>query len=92
MNHLNIFLDYCSVFLDELIALGDLLTLTIFKEYIGLQEVDITLFLSSLSFLDFLPLSYLIRFFSFWIIFLILIFSHLSSSLIFYHLNLFFIF
>jgi len=53
MNHLNIFLDYCSVFLDELIALGDLLTLTIFKEYIGLQEVDITLFLSSPSFLDF---------------------------------------
>jgi hypothetical protein len=59
-----------SVFLGELIAfLGDFITLIIFREYLGLFEGDITLFLPSRSFLGFLPLSYLIGFFAFWIIF-----------------------
>jgi hypothetical protein len=70
MNHLNIFLNCFSVFLGELIAfLGDFITLIIFREYLGLFEGDITLFLPSRSFLGFLPLSYLIGFFAFWIIF-----------------------
>ena len=70
MNHLNIFLNCFSVFLGELIAfLGDFITLIIFREYLGLFEGDITLFLPSRPFLGFLPLSYLIGFFAFWIIF-----------------------
>jgi hypothetical protein len=70
MNHLNIFLNCFSVFLGELIAfLGDFINLIIFREYLGLFEGDITLFLPSRSFLGFLPLSYLIGFFAFWIIF-----------------------
>ena len=83
MNHLNIFLNCFSVFLGELITfLGDFINLIIFREYLGLLEGDITLFLPSRSFLGFLPISYLIEFFAFWIKFLILIFPHLSSSLI----------